>query len=177
MPETLQQYSRRLESYVDGRDPIVIQRQTPATLARLIGGVPPQHLTSRLTAEKWAVVEILAHMAEDEIATGWRYRQMIEHHGGYLSGFDQDLWARLGKYSTWSAGEALDLFRLLREANLRMLGSLAREQWECSGEHAERGKVTVASLARHMAAHDLNHIQQVEMLLEKQRELDASAQT
>jgi hypothetical protein len=32
--------------------------------------------------------------------------------------------------------------------------------------HAERGRITVEDLARHMAAHDVNHIGQVRRLLD-----------
>ena len=62
-------------------------------------------------------------------------------------------------------GDALGLFRLLREANLRMLSALLPEEWERSGNHAERGNLTVRELVRHMASHDINHIKQIERLL------------
>ncbi len=150
---------------MEGKDFLGIQRDTPARLARLVDGVSVQHLGYRPAPDKWSIVEILAHLAEDELATSWRYRQMIEHDGETLHGFDQGLWARLGNYATWNVGEALELFRLLREANLRMLGTLLPEQWERSGNHVERGRLTVRELVRHMAAHDINHINQIEALL------------
>lgn len=37
--------------------------------------------------DKWSVAEILAHLAEDEIATAWRYRQMVEHSASRWSYF------------------------------------------------------------------------------------------
>ena len=169
MPETAEQYRKRLAGYIEGEDPLRIQRETLGKLARLIDGVSAQRLGYRPTPDKWSIVEILAHLAEDEIASSWRYRQMIEHDGEALGGFDQELWARLGNYGTWNVSEALELFRLLREANLRMLGALLPEQWEHSGHHVERGKVTVRELARHMAAHDINHIKQIESLLAIQK--------
>lgn len=108
-------------------------------------------------------------MAEDELSSSWRYRQMIEHDQVTLEGFDQELWARLGKYETWNATEALEMFRLLREANLRMLDALTPEQWQRSGNHVERRKLTVRELVRHMAAHDINHIEQIEKVLGDQK--------
>jgi hypothetical protein len=86
---------------------------------------------------------------------------MIEHSGATLVGFDQDEWARLGDYDSWTPQEALEMFRLLREANLRLFGRLTQEEWQRYGMHAERGRITVEDLARHMAAHDVNHIDQV----------------
>jgi len=169
MPETAEQYRKRLAGYIEGEDPLRIQRETRGKLARLIDGVSALRLGYRPAPDKWSIVEILAHLAEDEIASSWRYRQMIEHDGEILPGFDQALWARLGNYGMWNVSEALELFRLLREANLRMLGTLLPEQWECSGNHVERGKLTVRELARHMAAHDINHIKQIEKLLAVRR--------
>jgi len=169
MPETAEQYRKRLAEYLEDKDPLRIQRETPAKLARLIDGVSVQLLGRRPAPDKWSIVEILAHLAEDEFASSWRYRQMIEHDGATLCGFDQELWARLGNYATWNVREALELFRLLREANLRMLHTLLPEQWERSGSHVERGTLTVRELACHMAAHDINHTKQINKLLGVQR--------
>src|SRR5262249_52214516 len=113
-----------------GMDPLTVQRESPALLSRLIDGVSPDALTYRPAPEKWSVCEILAHMAEDELSSTWRYRQMIEHDGIALASFDQDLWARLGDYSSWTAEDALHMFRLLREANLRLFAGLTPAEWE-----------------------------------------------
>jgi uncharacterized damage-inducible protein DinB len=146
-----------------------MQRKASATLARLIEGVPDEILSRRPAPGKWSIRAILAHMAEDELASSWRYRQMIEQNGVLLTGFDQDLWATLGDYESWSAADALHMFRLLREANLRLLGRLTPEQWQHHGIHAERGRITVEELARHMAGHDANHIDQIRRLREHGR--------
>ena len=160
-------YRGRLAQYVEGRDPLEMQRAAPARLASLVAGAGEGRLSRRTSPGKWSVTEILAHLAEDELATSWRYRQMLEHDGAALLGFDQDEWARLGDYRSWKPAEALEMFRLLREANLRLLARLSPEQWEKSGIHSERGRITVRELARHMAAHDVNHILQVEGLLSR----------
>jgi uncharacterized damage-inducible protein DinB len=163
--ETPEEYRQRFASYVEGKDPLQMQREAPQILSRLIAGIPAQDLKRRPAPGKWSVVEILAHLADDEIATSWRYRQMIQYNGEKLLGFDQDEWARLGAYNSWEASDALELFRRLREANLRMLAGLSAEEWEREGHHTERGRMTVRELARHMAAHDVNHIEQVRRVL------------
>jgi len=148
------------------QETLALQREAPQILARLIDGLPNEVLGRPPAPGKWSVRAILAHMAEDELVSSWRYRQMLENPGASLAGFDQDLWARLGDYESWTAREALELFRLLREANLRMLGRLTGEEWQRHGMHAERGRITVAGLARHMAAHDQNHTLQLRRALE-----------
>jgi DinB superfamily len=163
--ETTSEYASRFASYVAGKDPLAMQRAAPLTLAELLSGVPDSVLHRRPAPGKWSIVEIIAHLAEDEISSSWRYRQMLEHDGIPLHGFDQDLWARLGDYSSWSAHDALAMFRLLRNANVSLLSRLTPAEWERSGLHAERGRITVRSLSTHMAAHDMNHIEQIKRIL------------
>lgn len=161
----VEQYKTRLAAYVQGKDSIAMQRETPDTLARLIEGVPAGTLKRSPAPGKWSVAAILAHLAEDELASSWRYRQMIENSGAMLPGFDQDEWARLGDYASWEPREALEMFRLLREANLRMFAKLTPEDWQCFGVHSERGRMTVKELASQLAGHDMNHIEQVRQIL------------
>ena len=165
MPDTAD-YLSRIRDYAQGRDPLELQKQAPATLAQLLAEASEEQLTKRPSKDKWSIGEILAHLAEDEIATAWRYRQMVEHSGLQLAGFDQDLWARTGDYASRPPHESLALFRLLRSANLQFLQQITPEQWECFGIHAERGRITIRDLAVHMAGHDANHIDQIRRMLE-----------
>jgi DinB superfamily len=158
-------YTARLLAPTAGKDPLALQSEAVATIEKLLDGVPEEVLRRRPQPGKWSVVEILAHLAEDELATSWRYRQMLENDGGPLASFDQDRWAEWGDYASWDPASALALFRLLRDANLRLLRSLDATQLRASGVHAERGPLTVADLARHMAGHDLNHLEQIRSLV------------
>lgn len=164
MPDTAA-YLKRIGDLAKDKDAIELQRQTPRILAQLIGGVSEQRLKAQPRAGKWSIAEILAHLAEDEIATAWRYRQMLERSGIELAGFDQDLWARIGDYQSREPQESLELFRLLRGINLEFLHQLTPEQWESYGIHAERGRITIKDLAAHMAGHDANHIAQIRRIL------------
>ena len=105
---------------------------------------------------------IVAHLAEGEIALSWRYRQIAEKEGAALSGYDQNVWYRLGDYDSRDPEESLAQFRLLREANLRMFARLTPDDWQRSGLHAERGRLTMKDLVAQAAGHDLSHLQQAE---------------
>ena len=162
------EYQSRLQSYTEGKDPLRMQSEAPGMISELIEGVSEQVLRHRPLPNKWSVAEIIAHLAEDELVSSWRYRQMLESSGCALAGFDQDEWARLGDYASRNPSDSLQLFRLLREANLRMLNQLGADEWERWGVHAERGKITVRDLARHMAGHDMNHLDQIRAILRKE---------
>lgn len=159
--ESPEQYKARILSLMEDKDSVTVQRETADKLAQLIAGITADKLRQRPAPDKWSVAEILAHLSEAEIGSSWRYRQMIEHDGAPLSSYDQDLWEALGDYSSCDAKKSLQLFRLLREANLRMFDRLSPEQWQRHGMHAERGRMSVADLARQIAGHDINHIEQI----------------
>ena len=144
---------------------IARQHETPRALARLIADVPTAALRRPPAPGKWSVVAVLAHLAEDELSSSWRYRQMLENPGVALASFDQEDWARRGGYDAWDPLDAIQMFRLLREANLRLLAGLTPEEWQRWGTHAERGHMTVADLARHMPEHDAAHIEQIHRIL------------
>lgn len=99
------QYQAWLDAHLQNQDPIAMQRAAPHTLAGLIEGAPDEILSRRPASGKWSVRAILAHLAEDELVSSWRYRQMIGHSGAIMLGFDQDEWARLGDYDSWTPGK------------------------------------------------------------------------
>jgi hypothetical protein len=156
------EYVARLRSLVEGKDPIAVQRETPAALARLIASVPEEKLNRTPAPGKWSLAAIVAHLAEAEIALSWRYRQIAEKEGAALAGYDQNLWYQLGEYDSRDLQESLAQFRLLREANLRMFARLTPDDWRRSGLHAERGLLTMRDLVAQAAGHDLSHLQQAE---------------
>ncbi|MBV9500849.1 MAG: DinB family protein [Acidobacteriaceae bacterium] len=162
----IEQYKARIAAFVEGKDPIAVQRESPKALARLIENIPTEKLKQPPAPGRWSIAGILAHMAEAEVASSWRYRQMIENSGATLSSFDQNEWARLGDYDCWEPRNALDMFRLLREANLRLFDKLTPDDWQRFGTHVERGRMTVRDLVSQMAGHDLNHMDQVQKTAE-----------
>jgi hypothetical protein len=58
---------------------------------------------------------------------------------------------------------------VLRENNLRMLKALPRKLWKNYGMHSERGKETLAHIVRLYAGHDLNHVAQIQKIIEAKK--------
>ena len=59
--------------------------------------------------------------------------------------------------------DALEMFRLLRNANLRMLAHLSNDEWDRFGVHAERGRISIRDLAQHMAGRDLTCLRLIDV--------------
>lgn len=168
MGETFEEYRARVLGYLGDRDPIRVQQATPARLEALIKGVPRRVLGRRPARHKWSIIEIVAHMADAELAMAWRLRNMLASSGVRLPWFDQDIWAtRLG-YGATDPRRSAALFRCLRESNLALLRSVPRRRWRsCYGVHEVRGRQTVEEFVRLEAAHDLNHLRQIRAILQQ----------
>jgi len=165
MQETPQEYIKRILGNVEGFDPLKVQAGTARKLERLIKGVPASRLRKRPAPEKWSAGEILAHLADSEIVVGWRLRQILGAPGTPIQAYDQDSWAAAGHYGKRDPRKSAELFRVVREANLALLKSLAPDQWKHHGMHAERGEETIERIVQMMAGHDINHTKQVERIL------------
>jgi uncharacterized damage-inducible protein DinB len=165
MQETPQQYIQRMMGNLGGQKPLKIQADTPKKLGRLIQRASTTKLRKKPAPGKWSAGEILAHLADCEIVTGWRMRQILGAPGTPIQAFDQDAWAAAGHYEKRDARKSLEQFRVAREANLALLKSLTPEQWKHHGMHAERGVETIERIVGMMAGHDLNHLGQVERIV------------
>jgi hypothetical protein len=94
-------------------------------------------------------------------------RSVIGENGITIQPFDQDAWASAFKYQDRDARRSLEVFRTLRENNLIMLKEISKETWNNYGMHLERGKESIAHLARMFAGHDTNHVLQVEGIVKQ----------
>jgi uncharacterized damage-inducible protein DinB len=165
MSETPQEYTQRMLKQSGGKDPRKVQAATAAKLGRLIQRASAGKLRKRPAPGKWSAGEILAHLADCEIVTGWRMRLILGAPGTPIQAFDQDSWAAAGHYEKRDARKSLEQFRVARDANLALLKSLSPEQWKHHGLHSERGVETIEHIVSLMAGHDLNHIGQVERIV------------
>ncbi len=165
MQETPQQYTQRMLSYSEGKEPLRLQQAAPGKLASLIKGKTRKQLTRRPSPDKWSIAEIMAHLADSEIAIGWRLRQILSTNSIPLQAYDQDLWATTFDYGRRDPKQSLESYRVLREANVALLKAAPRRLWDNYGVHQERGNESIAHMVRMIAGHDLNHLQQVERIL------------
>jgi hypothetical protein len=165
MPETPQEYRKRMLGQLKGQDPLKIQSATPKKLERLLKGVPGSKARKRPAPAKWSIAEIVAHLADAELVVGYRIRITLGAPGSPIQPFDQDDWVVALHYDKRDVRHSLAQFRTLREANLRLLKTLTSTQWKQYGIHAERGEESVEMIVQMMAGHDLNHAGQIERIL------------
>jgi hypothetical protein len=165
MSETPQEYRKRMLGLLEGHDPLKLQAATPKKLHRLLKGVSRAKLRKRPAPAKWSVAEIVAHLADSELVRGFRTRMILGAPGTPIQAFDQDVWVVALHYDKGDVRKSLAFFRALREANLDLLKTLTKLQWQQFGLHAERGEESVQTMSLMSAGHDLNHLGQIERIL------------
>ncbi|HMK30117.1 MAG TPA: DinB family protein [Terriglobales bacterium] len=139
----------------------------PRLIAAAVSGLKDKVLDYKSSPEKWSIREILAHLADSELISGMRMRQILADKDAILGPIDQDAWAGSLGYGESSPAESVALFGLLRHANLRVLRRIKAEDTKRSGFHPEyKRQFTLEELLGRMAGHAENHLGQIEKLKE-----------
>jgi hypothetical protein len=135
------------------------------TLAAL--AVAPQSVAEAVrssglkSSEGWSPNEVAAHLADAEVAFGWRLRQTISEDEPELQGWDQEHWATALQYQKRSTEASLDAYAAARDANLELLRMLDDAGWERRFRHSEFGPLTLRAMVKHHSDHDLAHLRQI----------------
>lgn len=165
MIETIEDYKNRIQSYVAGSDPLILQQEMPGKLKSLLATIAPGKLDVKPAAGKWSIREIVAHLADDELVGAYRIRLILSSPGTDIQAFDQAQWAITGNYAMTDINASVALFTLLRQSNLELFKILSPEQWKLYGIHGERGIETIEDIMVYYAGHDINHLKQIEAIL------------
>lgn len=147
------------------QDARAVLAATPGLLHQALCALAPEQIEAPIAPGKWSPREIVAHLADCELAHSFRLRQTLAAPTGspaFLQPFDQDAWAQ--RYAEYDAPAALELFRTTRGWNLKLIGALSQADLERPAHHPERGDLTVQTLLETMAGHDLNHLVQLQRL-------------
>lgn len=136
-------------------------KQTGRDLVALLGPAKEPELRREPEAGEWSPATVVSHLADAELVYGVRLRMILTGDRPYIPAYDEGAWARRFAELDTDTRETLQRWRHLRDANLRLLESLDEEEWRLSGLHAERGELTVASIAGIMAKHDAEHLDQI----------------
>jgi uncharacterized damage-inducible protein DinB len=143
-----------------GRDPGVVIAETPARLAKALEGKATEQLEVRPAPGKWCLREVMAHLADCEIAWGWRLRQALAEEHAVLQPFDQDAWGQV--YGAYSYAAAWKCWSAMRGWNVAFVQALNEAEKEKMYTHPERGEERVWTIVEIMAGHDLHHLKVLE---------------
>lgn len=179
-------------SVLDNREPIGAMRDTVARIRALAAGWGPEQFDRCHAPGKWNARQILIHLAQTEIALGYRARMALMTPGYAAQSFDQDRWmaieagaagraggshrsdgagrsglpaeARSAEVGGLSGADALDAFLALATMNLALYASLSDADRAVTLSHPEYGSLTVDWIVHQMAGHQMHHLAQLDAI-------------
>ena len=155
-------YRARLLGLLGERDPLEALEANAARVEAVARKLGEAGLSRSYGPGKWTGRQVLAHLADAEVATGFRVRQILSEDNHRIQGWDEASWAR--RYVDVDVESALGSYRALRRWNLALVRGLSRADLERRAVHPERGEETLGEIIRLLAGHDLNHLGQLERL-------------
>jgi hypothetical protein len=160
------------------REPISAMRETAARIRALVGDWRPDQFDRSYAPGKWDARQILTHLAQSEVALGYRARMAVTTPGYAAQSFDQDRWMAIEARGAGEAGraggtdqkgglsghDALDAFLGLAAMNIALFASLSDADRAASLSHPEYGSLTVDWIIHQMAGHQIHHLKQLEAI-------------
>jgi DinB superfamily len=140
-------------------------RATPVVLRTLVSGVDDGRLRRQPAPGEWAVIEVVAHLADTEERALGRVRRMVAEDTPQLEPFDQEALAVQLHYLDLHLEVELARLARLRGEHLALLEGLDGEGWERTGQHGQHGRMSVELYETHVAAEEVDHLAQIARLL------------
>lgn len=149
--------------FLGERDPLEVLAETQQRIPAIAQALGPEGLKRTYAPGKWTAAQVLAHLADCEIAFGFRVRQILAEPALPIQTFDQDQWAR--HYDNVDGVAAANTFQALRAWNLALFRHLDKGNLEKTAAHPERGPESARTVIGIIAGHTLNHLAQLESIL------------
>jgi DinB superfamily len=139
-----------IQRYRDGYDAV----------ERAISGVTDAELDARPTPDDWTAREVVHHLADSELRSTIRLRQLLAEDDPVIQGYDEGAYARRLHYDRPIAA-SLEAFRAARAANADLFAIIGDQDWARAGTHQESGRYSLDDWLLIYANHPYDHAEQI----------------
>ena len=128
----------------------------------LVRGVSPAQAVWRPAPDRWSILEVVCHLADEEVEDfRTRVDYALHRPGETWPPIDPEGWARTRGYLDRDPADVLRRFQAEREASVTWLRSLVRPDWSKTYTHPKIGSLSAGDLLACWAAHDALHLRQI----------------
>lgn len=138
---------------------------TPGDLERLVKKVDNTLITHRPNSDEWSIADVLCHLALVEELSVTRLKLVVENERPEVA---SDLPSISPIHPDPTAHDLLQPlttmlahFRKARQATIAYLRGLKAGDWQRTGFHPTRGRMTVRALVQYLVDHDTAHLNQI----------------
>jgi hypothetical protein len=139
-------------------------RECANTVVRELSGLAEHELRRSPAEGEWCLKEVAAHLRDAEQLALRQMNAIAEGAHSTLPAWDIDLLPAERDYRSADLEDLLSELRELRQEMTYLLWGLDASDWRASAEHPYRGPVSVETLARELAQHDLEHLAEIRRL-------------
>jgi hypothetical protein len=129
-------------------------------VADAVAGASDAELDARPEPGKWTAREIVHHLADSEMTSAVRMRNLIATDNVAIVGYDQEVFARRLHYDRPIAA-SLSAFKAARETTAELLDRLSEADWKREGTHTEHGRYGMDTWLGIYSVHAHNHADQI----------------
>lgn len=140
-------------------------RRNARVVAELVADVSESQARWRPEADKWSILEVVSHLADEEVEDfRARIDSTLHRPGEAWSPVDPEGWVVERRYGDGVLADALERFLRAREESVAWLEGLEDVDWRVSYAHPRLGSIRAGDLLTSWVAHDHIHIRQLNRL-------------
>src|SRR5215470_7305378 len=125
-----------------------------------LAGATDAELDARPAPGKWSPREIIHHLADSEMTSAIRMRNLIATDNVAIPGYDQEVFAKRLHYDRPIAA-SLSAFKAARDTTAELLDRLSEDDWKREGTHTEHGRYGMDTWLGIYSVHAHDHAQQI----------------
>ena len=122
-------------------------------LSKSIAGLSRDDLLAFPVPGTWSIQQIVLHLVDSDLILADRMKRVIAEDNPPLIGFSETKYAARLHYDAQDAAIAADIFAKNRRLMSSLLGRLPESDFQRTGIHNERGKLTLTDLVKNAVDH------------------------
>ncbi len=144
-------------------------RGLPAQLRAQTQGLSAEQLTTAYNAPEWTIAQNIHHLADTHMVCLRRFKLILTSPSFQFTSYDVNAIAEMPDAKDADIELSLKLLEGLQARWAILLENLSEEDWGKIGRAAspDRADMSLEDLARIYSQHGLNHIQQIQEVLDK----------
>lgn len=154
------EYAPHFDTYlknVPEDDALAAIEAQSADTQKLLSGLDEARAAHRYADDKWSVKQVIGHLIDGERIFSYRALAISRGEQQSLPGWDENGYIATAGYDSWSIGDLVEEFALLRRANIVLFRNMPEEAWTRRGT-ANGREISVRALAGVIVGHERHHV-------------------
>jgi uncharacterized damage-inducible protein DinB len=121
-------------------------------------GLSPEHEQARPGPGAWSLAELAAHLVDTDLVFAERMKRVIAEDDPVLVSFEENSWITGLDSHSMSVADAINLLAANRKWMTPILRRCSEADFGRTGQHTERGRMTLAELLAYVTNHLDHHL-------------------